>query len=267
MDSQSSDELEAPFARHGPLLEADPESFHMQRLFWSQCTLGFVLDYRKFSIAYLQHLIHSAWHLRGAMTVMGRDSFYYVIHFESMEDLKYMCSEGPWSLDGVLLVLEKWRPNLVISKLHLNFVSIWVQLHGLPLEYQYPELAERMGHMIGSFEKIDWEDRLLRNIRFLRIKVRLNPWMPVVSGFMLRLDDATETWVQCRYERVHKLCTKCGLIGHTKSQCSESIDEVERMLICQRQRIQRLHQVPYAYDSLEPHFHNELRAYFNKRRC
>lgn len=25
-------------------------------------------------------------------------------------------------------------------------------------------------------------------------------------------------------------------------------------------------QVPYAYDSLEPHFHNELRAYFNKRR-
>ena len=91
--------------------------------------------------------------------------------------------------------------------------------------------------------------------------------MLVVSGFMLRLDDGTETWVQCRYERVHKLCTKCGLIGHTRSQCSESIDEVECMLIRQRQRIQRLHQVPYAYDSLEPHFHNELRAYFNKRRC
>ena len=61
LDSQSSDELEAPFARHGPLLEADPESIHMQLLFWSQCTLGFVLDYRKFSIAYLQRLIRSAW--------------------------------------------------------------------------------------------------------------------------------------------------------------------------------------------------------------
>ena len=91
-----------------------------------------------------------------------------------------------------------------------------------------------MGQMIGSFEKIDWEDRLPRNIRFIRIKVRLNPWMPVVSKFMLHLDDGTETWVQCRYERVHKFCTKCGLIGHTRSQCSESIDEVERMLIRQR---------------------------------
>nr|POF25750.1 hypothetical protein CFP56_56168 [Quercus suber] len=45
------------------------------------------------------------------------------------------------------------------------------------------------------------------------------------------------------------------------------MDEVERMLIRQRQRIQRLHQVPYDYDSLEPHFHKELRAYFKKWRC
>ena len=142
LDSQSSDELETLFTRHGPLLEADPESIHMQHLFWSQCTLGFVLDYRKFSIVYLQHLIRSAWRLRRAVTVVGRDSFYYVIHFETMEDLEYMCSEGPWSIDGALLVLEKWRPILVMSKLHLNFVSIWVQLHGLPLEYRYPKLAE-----------------------------------------------------------------------------------------------------------------------------
>ena len=34
--------------RHGPLLEVDPDSVHMQHLFWSQCAIGFVLDYRKF---------------------------------------------------------------------------------------------------------------------------------------------------------------------------------------------------------------------------
>lgn len=162
-------------------------------------------------------------------------------------------------------MLEKWRPNLVMSKLHLNFVSIWVQLHGLPLEYQEPEIAERMGQMIGAFEKIDWEERLPRNIRYMRIKVRLNPWMPVISGFMLRLDDGTRTWIQCRYERVHKLCTKCGLIGNARSQCNESMDEVERMLIRQRNRIQRLYHVSFAFDTLEPQFHNELREYFNKQ--
>nr|POE69558.1 hypothetical protein CFP56_49333 [Quercus suber] len=44
------------------------------------------------------------------------------------------------------------------------------------------------------------------------------------------------------------------------------MDEVERMLICQRHRIQRVYHVPFAFNTLEPQFHNELRAYFNKWR-
>ena len=52
-----------------------------------------------------------------------------------MEDLDHMCNEGPWVVDGALLILEKWRPNLVFNKLHIYFISIWVQFHVLPLEY------------------------------------------------------------------------------------------------------------------------------------
>ena len=54
-----------------------------------------------------------------------------MVLFEQTEDLEDMFVEGPWALP----VLEKWRPNLVLNKLHLNYVSIWVQLHGLPLKY------------------------------------------------------------------------------------------------------------------------------------
>ena len=69
--------------------------------------MGFVLGYRKFLVAYLQHLIHFAWRLQGEFTVVGRDSFFYLIHFDCMEDLEHMCLEGPWSIDGAFLVLEK----------------------------------------------------------------------------------------------------------------------------------------------------------------
>lgn len=44
----------------------------------------------------------------------------------------------------------------------------------------------------------------------------MDPWMPVLTGFMLTLDDSSRIWVQCRYERVHKLCTRCGLIGQVE---------------------------------------------------
>ena len=60
-DSLDSEDNEAPFARHGHVLEADHENVDMQRGFWSHCAFGFILDYRKFSIAYLQQLISSAW--------------------------------------------------------------------------------------------------------------------------------------------------------------------------------------------------------------
>ena len=73
------------------------------------------------------------------------------------------------------MILEKWRPNLVFNKLHVNFISIWVQFHGLPLEYQFPEMAERLGQIMGVLEKVDWEEHLPRNIRFLRAKVRIDP--------------------------------------------------------------------------------------------
>nr|POE45905.1 hypothetical protein CFP56_54203 [Quercus suber] len=133
--SQANEGKETPFARHELVLEADAENINMQRDLWSHCAIGFILDYRKFLVHRLQMVINSAWGIRGTVSVIGCDSFFYLIHFDLLEDLNHFCSEGPWAVDGACLVLEKWRPNLVLSRLQLNFISIWVQLHGLPLEY------------------------------------------------------------------------------------------------------------------------------------
>lgn len=250
---------------HEPIIEADPTDLSTQRDYWCNCAIGFILDYRKFSVGYLQHVLRSAWRLRGAVQVVGRGSHFYILHFAHMDELNHVCNEVPWSVDDAVLVMEKWRPNLVLGKLQLNYVSLCVQLHGLPLEYQYPELAEKMGQTMGIFERIDLDDRVPRNIGFMRIRVRVDPWASLLTGFMLRLDDGAYAWIQCRYERVHKICKRCGLIGHTRGQCTLSLDEVETSLYRQRMRIQRLHQVHFRFDTLEPLFTNDLRAYYNPR--
>nr|POE68186.1 uncharacterized protein CFP56_28996 [Quercus suber] len=220
---------------------------------------------RKFSVGYLQHVLGFAQCLRGAVQVVGRESYFYILHFAHIEDLNHVCNKGSWSVDGALLIMEKWRPNLVLGKLQLNYVSLWVHLHGLPLEYQYPELAEKMGQIMGIFEGINWDDKVPRNIRFMHIRVKKDPWAPLLTGFMLRLDDRAYVWVQCRYEKVHKICKRCGLIGHTRGQCSQNLEEVETSLYRQCMRIQRLHQVHFHFDTLEPLFSNDLRAFYNPR--
>lgn len=266
LDSRSSVDFEVPFALHGPIVEVDPSDLSTQREFWSNCAIGFILDYSKFFVGYLQHILRSAWRIRGSVQVVGRESYFYILHFDHMEDLNHVCNEDPWSVDGTLFVLEKWRPNLVIGKLQLNYISLWLQLHGLPLEYQYLELAEKMGQLISIFERVDLDYRVPRNITFMRKRVRVDPWAPLLAGFMLKLNDGTSVWIQCRYERIYKICKQCGLIGHTRGHCTQSMDAVEASLYRQRMRIQRLHQVQFRFDTLEPLFTNDLRVFFNLMR-
>ena len=56
--------------------------------------------------------------------IIERDSYFYILSFEHVDDLNHICLEGPWAVDGALFILEKCRPNLVIERLQLNFVSI-----------------------------------------------------------------------------------------------------------------------------------------------
>ena len=124
-DSSDDDlDLHAPLARHGLIIRANPQDLALQREYWSMCATAFLFDYRRFSVPHLQQLINSTWHIRGNVTIVGRDSHYYILHFDVLDDLLYVCGEGPWALDGALLVLEYWRNNLVLNSLQLNFVSL-----------------------------------------------------------------------------------------------------------------------------------------------
>ena len=83
---------------------------------------------------------------------------------------------------------------------------------------------------MGIVERVDWEDKILTNIRFMRIKVHINLWAPILAGLGLRMEEGSHFLIQYHYERVHKLCNRCGLIGHTRRQCTQCMDDIERML-------------------------------------
>lgn len=76
-DLVSSDDDEIPFARHGPAVNPDPEEAALHRDFWNSYAISFILDYRKFSIRHLQHIIDSAWRIKGPISIVGRVLFLY----------------------------------------------------------------------------------------------------------------------------------------------------------------------------------------------
>uniref|UniRef100_A0A7N2M0G4 DUF4283 domain-containing protein n=1 Tax=Quercus lobata TaxID=97700 RepID=A0A7N2M0G4_QUELO len=164
-DYHSSKDDEVSFACHGTVIEADPANITIQREFWSKCAIGFI------------------WTTGSSLSVISNTSL--MLHGE--------LEVRPMGSGWCSVCTKKWRPNLVLEILQLNFVSLWVYLHGLTLEYQYPELAERMGHLMGTCEQVDWEDRMPLNIRFMRFQGTNQPLD--ACGF----DDGSKIWIKCNH--------------------------------------------------------------------
>ena len=198
-------------------------------MFWQECLVGTLIDLRRFSVETMQRLISISWRLRDSISVVGRDGSNYIVHFNNPDDHRFMLFNGPWSIDGALLIFELWEPNRPFSSHYIFNTPIWVQLWGLLLEYQQPMVTRRIAHSIGDVFLVDWDYVIPRNIRFMRVRVWINPNNPLLAGCMIKRDDGVLTWIKFRYKKVYKVCKRCGIIGHSTPHCPHSNPEIERM--------------------------------------
>ena len=97
------------------VIQLDSVSLERNRVLWRHCLLVYLLDKRYFSVRRMQSILNSAWRPRGSIRIVGRQGNYYIIHFEYPTDQEYILREGPWSVDGALLVVEQWTPNLALN--------------------------------------------------------------------------------------------------------------------------------------------------------
>ncbi|KAF7810428.1 reverse transcriptase [Senna tora] len=191
-----------PRPAHAPIVSLEPSFVQANRVFWEKCVVR----------------------------VVGRVKRYYVLHFGMEEDRQQILNEGPWAMQGGLLTMFPWEPNLVLSNLLVTEVAIWVQLWNLPLEYQTPLMAEKIGSLMREVREIDWAPTFPRNLCFLRVRIHIRIHTPLLMGVILQTDVGDHLWIQCRYERVFRLCRGCGRIGYLPHDCDRSREQVDASL-------------------------------------
>ncbi|XWS11646.1 hypothetical protein CRYUN_Cryun37aG0016900 [Craigia yunnanensis] len=64
----------------------------------------------------------------------------------------------------------------------------------------------------------------------MRIIVWINPNSLLLAGCMLKRDDGVITWVDFHYERVNKVCNRCGIIRHSTPHYTHLNLDIERMI-------------------------------------
>ncbi|KAI8012263.1 hypothetical protein LOK49_LG06G02419 [Camellia lanceoleosa] len=211
-------------------MELDDSTWQLEQHELARCLIGFVTDVRRFGSYLMQMHVNELWHLEGSVHVYGRSKNHFVFLFEQVGDMHRSVDNGPYAIQGALLIIDYWKPDLILDRLLFDKMMVWVQLYGLPLECFTEEAGVHLGRAVGDVVKVDIDSLMPRNIRFLRLRVWVPLDKPLISGFFLKFRDGQQHWISCRYERVCKISRNCGRIGHTLTNCATSFDEAQRQI-------------------------------------
>ncbi|KAF4374430.1 hypothetical protein G4B88_026317 [Cannabis sativa] len=130
--------------------------------------------------------------------------------FAKREDAMNVLARRPWFVCGALLVLMPWPAWLTPAEIRFDKTPIWVHVESIPPFYwnlsNLKEIAAKSSPVYELPPGID--DAIgMSTLRFR------------ATSFFLRRQKLKDLWLQYRYEKLPKLCFKCGILTHDQSTC------------------------------------------------
>ena len=162
----------------------------------------------------LMKRLKKKWELKGGMILTDIGHDYFIARFSDMRDYNHVLTQGPWMLDDNYLTIRKWIPNFIPDDTPLRFLTAWVRIPHLSVEYFDKEFLHKIGSRIGKVMRIDTNTLSAQRGQFTRLSVELDLSKPLLSKFWLK----GKIW-QIQYEGLKMICFTCGKIGHQQEKC------------------------------------------------
>lgn len=97
--------------------------------------------------------------------------------------------------------LRECPPVVSLKENDFSNAVLWVQIHGLPLEYMTKAKAEKIAQGISTFLEVDTGgSNTVMCKQALRMRIELEVAEPLVPGFFLNRPTQPPVWIQVRYK-------------------------------------------------------------------
>jgi len=112
------------------------------------------------------------------------------------------------------LTIRRWVPNFVPDEAPIRFLTTWIRIPNISIEYFDVEFLNIIGQKVGRVIGIDQTTTKVDSGRFSKISVEVDLSKPLLSKFRLN----GRVW-RMQYEELKFICFKCGKVGHREDNC------------------------------------------------
>ena len=160
----------------------------------------------------------SLWRFVKRFEVRRSSDHVLLFTFEKKEEGERIMSNAPWSFDKHLVVLQWYDKEVPLKDLEFDKISIWVQIHDVPLRFMKKTGAGKLCAVVGAVcQEIDEGE--MDGGSFLRMKVTIDKNKPLCRGRLISLSHGEQSWVSFKYERLPNICYWYGCLNHVDKDC------------------------------------------------
>lgn len=136
--------------------------------------------------------------------------------FRDEQSMLSVLRRGPWSFNEWMVSMQRWSPSITDDD--MGYISFWVQVRGIPIQYLSTRMVTRIGEEMGQFLETDFQTDGVQNAEYVRIRLLCHASTPLRFQRMFRFGGQTVV-LRFRYEKLRGFCSTCGLLSHDATEC------------------------------------------------
>lgn len=155
-----------------------------------------------------------AWKIVKPFAVKDLSSNTFIFSFECHLDMKRIMQWWHWLFDSHVLSLKPFNGLTPPLKMDFSREVFWVQCHNVPIGY----MNEKISNTLRVVEACDVEEDGfgLGKVRCLCIEMDLHK--PLSQEWTINI-QGNWRWMPITYEKLPKLCFRCGRITRGRGDC------------------------------------------------
>lgn len=139
---------------------------------------------------------------------------YYIIKFQSIEDMQEVLYTGPHTINNRSIILKQWSADFDFAKKFLAEIPLWVTFPNLPMNCWSCNSLSRIASAIGKPIYADECTTKQTRISYARMLIETNVTKPLPEVITVHDPNGRQFVQEVWFDRKPEFCNTCLKIGH-----------------------------------------------------